>query len=53
MGRRLKNWSKRIEKFFVEVTRTDPLEKLVWVNKNDSDRERNKILKRIEDLHPA
>ena len=32
----------------VEVTRTDPLEKLVWVNKKDSDNKRNKILKRTE-----
>jgi serine/threonine protein kinase len=28
----------------VEVTRTDPLEKLVWANRKDSDDERNKIL---------
>ena len=37
----------------VEVTRTDPLEKLVWTNKKDPDDERNKILNRTEDPHPA
>ena len=37
----------------VEVTRTDPLEKLVWTNKKDPDNERNKILNRTKDPHPA
>ena len=37
----------------VEVTRTDPLEKLVWVNRRDSDDNRNKILSRAEDPHLA
>jgi len=32
------------EQRLVEVTRTDPLEKLVWANRKDSDDERNKIL---------
>ena len=37
----------------VEVTRTDPLESLVWVSRKDSDDERNVILNRIEGPHPA
>ena len=37
----------------VEVTRTYPLEKLVWTNKKDPDNERNKILNRTKDPHPA
>lgn len=40
-------------KSLVEVTRTDPLEKLVWTNKKDPDNERNKILNRTKDPHPA
>ena len=37
----------------VEVTTTDPLENLVWVNRMDSDGERNKKLNRTENQHPA
>ena len=37
----------------VEVTRTDPLEKLVWTNKKDPDNERNKILNRTKAPNPG
>ena len=37
----------------VEVTRTGPLETLFWGARKDSDDNRNKILNRKEDSHPA
>ena len=47
------NVYRKIATTVVEVTRTDPLEKLVWTNKKDPDNERNKILNRTKDPHPA
>ena len=41
------------ESKLVEVTKTVPLEKLVWGSRKDPDNERQKIHNRTEDPHPA
>ena len=37
----------------VEVTRTEPFEKLVWVTTNDPENERQEIHDRRKDSHPT